>query len=141
MAERRSLGDAMEMTPAKLAFIKGETAKETGKDKTKPESDASASEKTIEVEIAPSDPAEPKESRARTSRRTGRRKSAEAALGASELLDQVLVPVTIRLKRRVAQALKRAYLEQQLRNAQPGTQQEIAEEAIADWLVAHGFLE
>ena len=57
------------------------------------------------------------------------------------MLDQVLVPVTIRLPHRTAQALRRAYLEQRLKHAKPDTQQEIVAEALGDWLRGHEFLE
>ncbi|BBO34268.1 hypothetical protein PLANPX_3880 [Lacipirellula parvula] len=53
----------------------------------------------------------------------------------------MLVPVTIRLPRRTAQALRRAHLEQRLKDAKPDTQQEIAEEALADWLAKYGYLD
>jgi len=59
---------------------------------------------------------------------------------ASDLLDQVLVPVTVRLPHRMAQALRRAHLEQRLKHAKPDTQQEIVEEALGDWLLRQGFL-
>jgi hypothetical protein len=41
----------------------------------------------------------------------------------------------------MAQALKRAYLEQRLKHAKPDTQQEIVEEALGEWLSQQGFLE
>jgi hypothetical protein len=140
MAERRSLGDAMEMTPAKLAFIKGEPASQANASSAESSPATSTNEQTIELEL-PTAIAEQPKVRAKGSRRSSRGRSPEGAPEASEILDQVLVPVTIRLQRRVAQALRRAYLEQRLRHAKPDTQQEIVEEAIADWLAEHHFLE
>jgi hypothetical protein len=46
----------------------------------------------------------------------------------------------MRLQHRTAQALRRASLEQRLA-AKPDTQQEIAEQALADWLTKQGFLQ
>jgi hypothetical protein len=47
----------------------------------------------------------------------------------------------MRLQHRTAQALRRASLEQRLARAKPDTQQEIAEQALADWLTKQGFLQ
>jgi hypothetical protein len=52
----------------------------------------------------------------------------------------LLVPLTTRLSPSTAAALKRAGLEQKLYGRQPGTVQEIAEEAIVEWLREQGYL-
>lgn len=132
MAERRSIGNAMTMTPEKLAFIKGNAAKE----------------KTIEVSPPPEEPrpeapepaASAEEVRPRPPKRQSRGRS-EKAPEPSEVLDQVLVPVTFRLQHRVAQALRRAHLEQRLSHAKPDTQQEIVDEALTAWLTRNGYLD
>ncbi len=128
----------MDMTPEKLAFIKGQS-------QAAPNSQAATSlakveEKTIEVAVSKKVTESERELSPRSSRRTNRRAIQETR-GASEVLDQVLVPVTIRLPHRTAQALRRAYLEQRLKHAKPDTQQEIVEEALGDWLRGHGFLD
>ena len=125
----------MDMTPDKLAFIKGQTVEQAKPAETK----AAAVEKTIEVD-AP-ETGELKQQRPRTARRASRGRSSQENSEASDILDQVLVPVTIRLQHRTAQALRRAYLEQRLKHAKPDTQQEIVEEALGDWLSRQGFLE
>jgi hypothetical protein len=51
-----------------------------------------------------------------------------------------LVPLTTRLQPSTAAALKRAGLEQKLRGEQPATVQEIAEEAIQEWLRDNGYM-
>jgi hypothetical protein len=53
----------------------------------------------------------------------------------------MLVPVTLRLQHRTAQALKRAALEQKLKHMKPNQVQEIGEEAITHWLEKHAYLE
>ncbi len=58
---------------------------------------------------------------------------------AQSVLDDLLVPVTTKLRRRTLQALRRAYLEQKLNDRRPATQQEIIEEAVAAWLSGNGF--
>lgn len=133
MAERRSLGAAMEITPEKLAFIKGEAAPKASAPVPKTE------EKTIDIAVPAKQAESVREPAPRAARRSNRRSSGEAP-GASEVLDQVLVPVTIRLPHRTAQALRRAYLEQRLKHARPDTQQEIVEEALVDWLGKNNLL-
>lgn len=61
----------------------------------------------------------------------------EHLLGVANLL----MPLTTRLQPITAAALKRAGLEQKLRGHSPGTVQEIAEEAIQNWLRDYGYLE
>lgn len=133
MAERRTLGDAM--TPEKIAFIRDSTGKQSKASRV--EERPQAPTKTIELkEPAPSDEAE-----ASPSRRRSRGRTRQGAPEASEILEQVLVPVTIRLPHRTAQALKRAHLEQKLKYLKPDTLQGIGEEALADWLTKAGYLD
>lgn len=132
MGERRSLGDALEMTPAKLAFIKGQGAEGEKQVAAKVEARQDAAEKTIDLEA-------PKAQNQKAARRSSRGRQSQDSPEASEILDQVLVPVTIRLPHRTAQALKRAYLEQKLRHAKPDTLQEIGEEAFAQWLTKNDY--
>jgi len=131
----------MEMTPEKLAFIKGQPVKEARLAPTELLTAKGTAEKLIELESATAETESQKEPRSRSARRSTRSRSSQEMPDASELLDQVLVPVTIRLPHRTAQALRRAYLEQRLKHAKPDTQQEIVEEAVGDWLVRLGFVE
>lgn len=122
------------MSPEKIAFIRGSAGKQSKASRVEERPQAPA--KTIELkEPAPSD-----ETEAIPSRRRSRGRSREAQPQASEVLDQVLVPVTLRLQHRTAQALKRAYLEQKLKHEKPDTLQEIGEEALSDWLAQNGYL-
>ncbi len=131
----------MEMTPAKMAFIKGQETKESKSAAVEVPSSKLPVEKSVELQSPAAESNEPKESRSRPSRRSYRGRSSQEVPEAGEVLDQVLVPVTVRLPHRVAQALRRAYLEQRLKHAKPDTQQEIVEEALGDWLSRQGFLE
>lgn len=130
----------MEMTPEKLAFIKGQPVKEPKLEPLESSTPKGTVEKTIELEAAKTEPETSREPRSKTGRRPTRSRSDQEGPGASELLDQVLVPVTIRLQHRTAQALRRAHLEQRLKHAKPDTQQEIVEEALGEWLTRLGFL-
>jgi hypothetical protein len=136
MVDRRSLGDVMEMTPEKLNFIKGRKASEA----TPPEAAPKPLREAVEIEVASkaNGADRVRESKSRPNRRTNRRNGTQVA-EVSEVLDQVLVPVTVRLPHRMAQALRRAHLEQRLKHAKPDTQQEIVEEALGDWLARQGF--
>jgi hypothetical protein len=127
----------MDMTPEKLAFIKGQSKNAPSPTVASP---AKAEEKTIEVEVSSKETPVVNESVPTRTRRSARRSNQETP-GASEVLDQVLVPVTIRLPHRMAQTLRRAHLEQRLKHAKPDTQQDIVEEALGDWLSRQGFLE
>ncbi len=142
MAERRSLGAALDLSPEKRAFIQGgpvppksapvapkiepprvEAAAETLGEPTPPQ-----------VERA-EQPA--RRSRSRRQMRAPLPRGDEFMLGIANLL----VPLTTRLQPTTAAALKRAGLEQKLRGQSPGTVQEIAEEAIQSWLRDYGYLE
>ena len=137
MVERRSIGAAFDLTPEKRAFIAGQAKTNASPTVAPP---AKADEKTIEVEVSPKENPMASEPVPARTRRSARRSNQQTP-GASEVLDQVLVPVTIRLPHRTAQALRRAYLEQRLKHAKPDTQQDIVEEALGDWLSRQGFLE
>lgn len=136
MAERRSLTDAMDMTPEKLAFIQGNGGKTAN---AKPTATAPAEEKIIEIERSAMADDSTKEGRPRISRPTGRRRTSQGRLSqavpeAGEILDQVLVSFTTSLTHGTVQALRRFCLEQRLRHGKPDTQQEIVEEALREWL-------
>lgn len=127
----------MEMTPEKLAFISGQAKTAVPAPAAPP---AKTAAKTIDVEVSPQELPAASEPTVTKTRRSARRAPQETP-GASEVLDQVLVPVTIRLPHRTAQALRRAHLEQRLKHAKPDTQQDIVEEALGDWLSRQGFLD
>ena len=60
---------------------------------------------------------------------------------ASSLHAALLVPVTVRLKPEIADALKRASLQRQLNGFDTYTQQDIVEDALTPWLKSEGLLE
>lgn len=138
MAERRSLGDAMGMSEEKMAFIHGQSTKEA---KTPAiaivPGNKSDSETIVEIQSAKRE--EEKAGPSRSSRRATKGRASIQSPEASEILAELLVPVTIRLQHRTAQALRRANLEQRITHSKPDTQQEIVEQAIVEWLLEHGF--
>jgi hypothetical protein len=131
----------MEMTPAKLAFIKGQG--DPGQPADPDEDQGAKSDPVQTIEVEPSQPKSDaaREPRARAPRRSTRDRLSHDSPEASDVLDQVLVPVTIRLTHRTAQALRRAHLELRVKHAKPDTQQKMVEEALLDWLSKHDFLE
>jgi hypothetical protein len=133
MADRKTLGDAM--TPEKIAFIRGSTGKQAKM--AQAHVGPKAPEKTIELNETLST----EETETSPLRRRNRGRTRQEQPQASEILDQVLVPVPLRLQHRTAQALRRAYLEQKLKHAKPDTLQDIGEDAIADWLTKSGYLD
>lgn len=150
MANRRSLGDALSMTPDKMAFIQGAPAQ--------PAAEKPISIVTAPVPVSPSEEGEergeePTESlssprsdslsRPQNRRSRGRSSRQERDPPDDSLLlgmANLLVPLTTRLQPATAAALKRAGLEQRLRGAQPATVQQIVEIAVAEWLQQHEYL-
>lgn len=118
----------MDLTAEKLAFIQGQGQKISPKTETR-----QSEEKLVEIETASESVESTKIAEPRVRRKTARRINSDIPVP-SDVLDQVLVPVTIRLPHKIAQALKRAYLEQRLKHALPDTQQQIVEEALEVWL-------
>jgi len=117
MVERRSMNEALAMTPEQLAFI-GESADKTAEANAKNESLSlvgTTETKKPQTE-PPSEPVRP------------------------TFQNHALVPVTTRLQPETAAALKRAYLERKLAGDQNSTQQQIVEGALVDWLTTSGYL-
>ncbi len=156
-AKRRTMGAAIDVSADKLAFIKGGvpstpmiqlTEKVTPAEVAAPvaivaataQQSVVAAETPAAIELEREvDDSESSESARRKSRPRSKRETAmrdELMLG----LVNMLVPLTTRLSPSTAAALKRAGLEQKLYGRQPGTVQEIAEEAIKEWLNGQGYL-
>lgn len=138
MAERRSLGAALDLSPEKRAFIQSGTPTVQPLKETVQIPAANAALEPVEA------PTVEQEQKERPQRRSRSRRQVRAPLpyGDEPLLGiaNLLVPLTTRLQPTTAAALKRAGLEQKLRGQTPSTVQEIAEEAIQEWLRDYGFL-
>lgn len=116
----------MDVTPEKLAFIKG----------TPP----SASQLTSQATTEESSSAVAKQPAVTVPSRAVAKERERARPGDTSLVGDLLVPLTTRLQPKTADALRRAYLEQKLTRRQPDTQQEIVEAALQGWLRKEGFL-
>lgn len=136
MAPRRTLGNALEMTADKLAFIRqgpqleGEEEREPLATSRREAPAATFLEVNQPRTVLP----EP---------RPAAFDNGNPALRGEvlpSLLGEVLVPLTTRIRPLTANALRRAHLEQKLAGRLPATQQEIIEEALTVWLREHGFL-
>lgn len=144
---RRSLGDALAMTPDKLAFIQGASATQEAKPSQTvelPKSVLATEKPTVLTEVIESERAEVQSERPapRSPRKPSRERDyLEFNDDAMLSMANLLVPLTTRLQPRTAAALKRAGLEQKLRGRKPSTVQEIAEEAIQKWLRDSKYIE
>lgn len=137
MAERRAMGEAMAISPEKMAFIQGGS----GAAKAEP-APVRRQEVVAPVHVSTEEQAvEPREASPRPSRRrpaaSERRKSPQED---RPFIGQILIPLTTRLQPDTANALRRACLEQKLAGRQPATQQEIVEAAVRTWLAAEEYL-
>ncbi len=136
MADRRSMSDAIVVDPEKVAFIHGkkpgDQAAESAlsAEKRKSTTGGHKLEPSGGQSNGQSQPAKP----TRTQPDHAARPQFRPILG------EHLVPLTTRLQARTAEGLRRAYLEQKLRQVSPATQQEIVEEALHAWLEIHGYL-
>jgi len=137
MGNHRSLSAALELSPEKMAFIRGEvaaSARETESPEASPAEPARDEPAAVRLEPATKKP---------PGRSTGRMKVAHLLSPEDDSIvwiPNMLVPLTTRLQPTTAAALKRAGLEQKLRGQNPGTVQEIAEAAIQQWLRDFGYL-
>lgn len=145
MANRRSLGEAMTLSPETKAFIQGakvspaEPVVAKNLAVVEPEPDSIPPQVAVE-EPTPSEPVRtPVRSQTRRIReRAGRETASIPISGFGQ--SQLMAPLTTRLQPATAAALKRAGLEQRLRGQEPATVQEIVEIAVHDWLTDHGYL-
>ena len=145
MAERRSLGQALTLSPEKLAFIQGGTSEPTGN--APPVQSPVPTIESSAVEVSDREdrnghgimPSEPDAVASKPAQR--KRKDSIIVQSESQIPVSVWVPITTRLQHRTAIALRRAHLELRLRNASPDTQQEIIDQAVGHWLRANDFLD
>lgn len=139
MAERRSMGEALQLTPKEHEFIRGQ--QEPGPGPTYADQDEAQVERASMQEA----PATKRASRPPTKTRQRRVKPQdvvreEAVTEGRGHTAGLLVPVTTRLRPDTADALRRACLEQKLARKHPSTQQEIVEVAVRSWLTKNGHL-
>jgi len=155
--KRRTMGAAIDVSADKLAFIKGgvpSTPVTQFMEESAPVEVAVPIAMVAEVAqspvVSPEIPVtvelekevEEEESSDSVRRKSRQRSKRETSMRDEPMLGLVnlLVPLTTRLSVSTAAALKRAGLEQKLYGRQPGTVQEIAEEAIKEWLNGQGYL-
>ena len=153
MTQRRSLTDALELTPDKLAFINGSPGDKPRTAVVPDNSPLIVPALASEQEAAPVKGSNPSTDVGfELTRRQRRPKSATAHSastinkppenhGAGMTLGNVLIPLTTRLHPDTSLALKRASLEQRLRGLSPYTVQEIVEQSVTHWLQSHGYLQ
>ena len=147
MVERRGMGQALALTPEKMAFIQGgaETAEPSAASLHQADAGLATGPQTRQPNMAPqsvaSDEVAGRPPRPRRSRASSDLRTTVADPGESDgFYGPLLVPLTTRLQPKTADALRRACLEQKLARRTPNTQQEIVELAVARWLKEHRFL-
>ncbi len=143
MPERRSLSNALELTPEKMAFIEGRATGQPAPTSPRSPTRVASSPTVPAPSPAERHPEEPPDDGAVPNQRPRRmsRPPRQVEDDSTPLVDHLLVPVTTRLHPRTANALRRAHLEQKLARRKPATQQEIVEAALSDWLARKGFIE
>lgn len=137
MAERRGMGEALAISPEKIAFI------EKGSVGTKNEP-TPVRRQEVAIPVGVSAEVRAEESPEASTRRSRRRSPAAERRSTSQedrpFIGQILIPLTTRLQPDTANALRRACLEQKLAGRQPATQQEIVEAAVRTWLADEDYL-
>ena len=144
MVKRRSMGSALSLNPDTLAFIHGGPTgakREAEHEKTPTAGHSPDQSETSKLESVSARP---------VIRRRGRRPKAPppeplvtpetASPSYPGDFPPLLVSLTTRLSPAIAEALRRAALEQKLKRRRPQTQQEIVEAAVRGWLTTNGFL-
>lgn len=132
MAEKRTLGDAMLLTPQKVAFIEGKTERQN-KLGGGYEEKVTKSVHVLADNSSERDNVQPTPTMARRRRSP----SGMPAPRIDEVLNEVLMPLTTRLPHRLVQSLRRLCLEQRLIHAKPDSIQEIVEMAVEEWISKH----
>lgn len=132
MTKERTLGDALTLSPEKLAFIAGEESEATAK---RHRHSREPVVKTIDLDIAANNVAATSgDSPTRPAARRLRQRDVATTPNTDEVLGDLLVPLTTRLPHRMVQSLRRLCLEQRLRHAKPDNIQDIVETALESWL-------
>jgi hypothetical protein len=125
MAERRSMETALNLSQDKVAFIKAGLA-EGG------QPDDQRATKQPRVDTSPRSP-DFDEGRLRRQPNNDSAPFAQAPAKSAEV-DEILVPITTRLKRSTFQAIRRLSLEQKLNDGELDSQQRIIQLAVEEWL-------
>ncbi len=145
MGRHRSLNDALNLTPEKIAFING---------KDSPDAPASQIDSPTTAALPSSTASSQRQLNSRRSKETQPTNSrlkkrtqddSNSANSHPQELDlphheHYRVPITTRLLPSTADALRKAYLERKIQRRPLATQQEIIEAALQAWLREHAFL-
>jgi hypothetical protein len=134
MADRRTLGDSLEMTPSQKAFIQGNGGAQPIDAAPIVTNERATAEEPVQKTSRPKRPARP--------RAAGSELPVAKSLDSeTPYIDQILVPLTTRIRPETANALKRVCLEQKLSRRRPDSAQEIVDLALSHWLAQNGFLD
>ena len=153
MVNRRSLGNALSMTPDHKAFITGAASRQETVKIVQPDPIPLTQVVAETPRIEPAPEAEPlqvpeEEPRQEEEVRTQPRRTRSRNRIEKETDDTLMHPgfanlmmnISTRLQPRTGNALRRAVLEQRLLGAKPSTVQEIVEIAVKGWLDENGYI-
>jgi hypothetical protein len=130
MPSRRSLSDALTLTPEQAAFIDhGPRCDRGGKSPASPPETPESDTKSW-----PTKPA------AKHSPKRATQKPPAKEDPSAQALDQTLVPLTTRIRRKTLRLLTEAHLRQKLDGRRPSTLQDIIEDALEGWLRSNKYL-
>lgn len=143
MADRRSMTDALSLSPETVSFIQGDIAPAFRVNQSQKRRSLVPNLKNSRPTAQGTPSANNVDGDGRIEATHGQAKSVSRLACPPDgppTVGRLLVPVTTRLQLTTANALRRAFLEQKLKRAQPATQQDIVEAALQVWLLRHGYL-
>jgi hypothetical protein len=139
MNDRRSLSQALDMTPKAIDFIENglpRIHKRAAPPSDKSEPDQGEPATLVELDAAPAEAATHSDKKMRPRKE----KALQAKTTEPTMLTTPVVSITTRLTQATAEALRRASLERKLAGTTPSSQQEIIELAVSNWLRDNDFM-
>jgi hypothetical protein len=131
MADRRSLAQAIELTPSTLAFIQGGAAAEPSENQS-----AIVSKPLVTKQRGTKPRKTPLAGSAGPSNGQSSQPHSEIA-PETPAVETILASLTTRIRPSTAEALRRFCLENKLRRQKPDSVQEIVQNSLDGWLKAH----
>lgn len=131
----RTLTNALEMTPEKLAFIRSGSQGNAAPEE--PPVHARVSVDTSQTPPLDPEPSIEKPDAERQAKRPSRRVAKERRVEQRTLVSGLRMSITTKLEPETVEALRRICLERRLEGVLPFTLQDIVEEAVSEWLASH----
>ena len=140
MSDRRSMAEALKMTPKAIDFIENGVPKTRGRAATQ-QSNISELDHTEPTTLVELDAAPPEaETHPDKKLKAKKEKVLPTKTAESPMLTTPVVFLTTRLTQATAETLRRASLERKLAGQSPSSQQDMVELAVGQWLEENGYL-